>query len=229
VKIDILTIFPSIFTGFLSSSLIEKGITKNLFSITTQNIRDFSSPPHHKVDDSPYGGGAGMVMLAEPLTKAVEAVRKKSPATRTILLSPSGKKFAQEDAQRLSTLPAITFVCGRYEGIDQRFIDSSIDEELSIGDYVLMGGEVASMVIIEAITRLIPGVLGNTESTGTESFSITSAQGNKLLEAPHYTRPEEFQGKSVPSILLSGDHKKIEAWRKDEALERTKKRRPDLL
>ncbi len=168
-------------------------------------------------------------MLAEPLTKAVEAVRKKSPATRTILLSPSGKKFAQEDAQRLSTLPAITFVCGRYEGIDQRFIDSSIDEELSIGDYVLMGGEVASMVIIEAITRLIPGVLGNTESTGTESFSITSAQGNKLLEAPHYTRPEEFQGKSVPSILLSGDHKKIEAWRKDEALERTKKRRPDLL
>lgn len=229
MKIDILTIFPSIFTGFLTSSLIEKGIGKNLFSIKTHNIRDYASPPHFNVDDSPYGGGAGMVMMAEPLTKAIEAVKKSSSKTYTILLSPSGKKFTQADAARLSKLPEITLVCGRYEGVDQRFIDAQVNEELSIGDYVLMGGEVASMVIIEAVTRLIPGVLGNNESTTSESFSLQGEDGSKLLEAPHYTRPEEFKGQTVPKVLLSGDHKKIAIWRKEESLARTEARRPDLL
>jgi tRNA (guanine37-N1)-methyltransferase len=229
VKIDILTIFPSIFTGFLTSSLIEKGIGKNLFSVKAHNIRDYASPPHHNVDDSPYGGGAGMVMMAEPLTKAIEAVKKSSPKTYTILLSPSGKKFTQADASRLSKLPEITFVCGRYEGVDQRFIDAQVNEELSIGDYVLMGGEVASMVIIEAVTRLLPGVLGNNESTESESFSLQGSDGSQLLESPHYTRPEEFKGQSVPKVLLSGDHKKIAAWRKEESMARTESRRPDLL
>ncbi len=210
----------------MSSSLIEKGITRGVLSISPVDIRQYADPPHHQVDDSPYGGGAGMVMRPEPIAKAIAAAKELSPNAPVIYLSPSGKRFRQTDAKRLSTLPAVILLCGRYEGVDQRIIDRFVDEELSIGDYVLMGGEVPAMAVIEAVVRLIPGVLGNAASVMEESFSCPDQQ---LLEAPCYTRPPLFEGAGVPEELLSGNHQKIAAWRKAEALKRTKSRRPDLL
>jgi len=204
VKVFYLTIFPNFFDNFISSSLIGKAVANNLLETKVVNIRDFAEPPHYKVDDTPYGGGPGMVMKVEPIFKAVKSL----PKSHTILLSPSGKKFTQSDAVRLSKLDSLTFICGRYEGVDQRVSELLCDEELSLGEFVCMGGEAPSMVITESIVRLIPGVLGNAESLVSESYM------NQHIEAPQYTRPEVFEGKSVPKVLLSGNHEEIERWRR---------------
>jgi tRNA (guanine37-N1)-methyltransferase len=215
-KIEILTIFPDIFESFLQTSLVSKAITRGLLSVSTTDIRDFSAPPHNKVDDSPYGGGAGMVMMVEPLVKAIEAAKVRLPSARVVLLSPGGPRFTQSKAEQLSKLDSVIFVCGRYEGIDQRVIDLVIDEELSIGDFVVMGGEVPAMLVIEACLRLRPDVIHNEESTTFESFSPGLGDGS-LVEAPQYTRPEEYRGLRVPQILLSGNHKAIAEWRLEKS------------
>jgi len=219
-NVNLLTIFPEIFESFLKTSLIGKAIARGLFTPTITNIRDFSLPPHKKVDDTPYGGGAGMVMLPEPLVAAIEAVKQRDPRTWVVLLSPSGARFDQHKAQELAQRPSVTFVCGRYEGIDQRVIDLAIDEEISVGDFVVMGGEVPAMLVVEASLRLRPGVLHNAESVSHESFS-PDLDGGSLVEAPQYTRPETFRGLAVPEVLLSGNHKAIADWRLKEARERT--------
>jgi tRNA (guanine37-N1)-methyltransferase len=218
--VNLLTIFPEIFESFLKTSLIGKAIARGLLKANLTDIRDFSAPPHYKVDDSPYGGGAGMVMLPEPLVSSIESVKSKDPNTWVVLLSPSGSRFTQQKAQEIANRPSVTFVCGRYEGIDQRVIDLAIDEEISVGDFVVMGGEVPAMLIIEAALRLQPGVLHNAESTSHESFSPALAGGD-LVEAPQYTRPENFRGLSVPQVLLSGNHKAISEWRLQEARAKT--------
>jgi len=221
-NIEVLTIFPGIFDSFLKTSLVNKAIERGLLSVLTTDIRNYSSPPHHKVDDSPYGGGAGMVMLVEPLVKAIEDAKKRLPNTKVVLLSPSGPRFNQTKAIELSKAESVIFVCGRYEGIDQRAIDLAIDEELSVGDFVVMGGEVPAMLVIEACLRLQPDVIHNQDSTTFESFSPKLGDGN-LIEAPQYTRPEEYRGLKVPEVLLSGNHKAIAQWRLKESEDRTKK------
>lgn len=223
-NIEILTIFPGIFESFLKTSLVAKAITRGLLAVKTTDIRDFSSPPHHKVDDSPYGGGAGMVMMVEPLVKAIESAKERQPSARVILLSPGGPRFTQAKAKELSELDSIIFVCGRYEGIDQRAIDLAIDEELSIGDFVVMGGEVPAMLVMEASLRLRPDVIHNEESIAFESFSPALGDGSQV-ESPQYTRPEEYRGKKVPDILLSGNHKAISDWRLAESKRKTNKLR----
>lgn len=225
-QVELLTIFPEIFQSFLKTSLVGKAVTRGLFSPSLLNIRDFASPPHYKVDDSPYGGGAGMVMLVDPLVQAIRAAKARRSDARVILFAPTGKRFTQHKAIELSKLDELILVCGRYEGIDQRVIDLEIDEEISIGDFVVMGGEVPAMLFIEACLRLRPEVIHNSESTTHESFSPALGDGT-LLEAPQYTRPECYQGLSVPDILLSGNHKRIEAWRLEESKKRTARRRDD--
>lgn len=227
MKIKIISIFPEIFSGFIQASLIEKAIARGLVSIETIRLRDFADPPHFHVDDTPYGGGAGMVIKPEPLTRAIESARIGMEAPLVILLSASGRQFTQHTARELSLRRELILICGRYEGVDQRVIDLMIDQEISIGEYVLMGGEVAAMAVIEASTRLIEGVLGNPESIEHESFS--TSQAASLLEGPQYTRPAVFRDKAVPEVLLSGDHKKIVEWRSRSALERTRANRPSLL
>lgn len=222
-NVNLITIFPEIFTSFLTTSLVAKAVSRHLFKAKVINIRDLSAPPHNKVDDAPYGGGAGMVMLPEPLVKSIEAAKADDPNTWVVLLSPSGQTFTQTKAFELARRPSVTFVCGRYEGIDQRVIDLAVDEEVSVGDYVVMGGEVPAMLIIEACLRLQPGVLHNDSSTLHESFSPGLEDGT-LVEAPQYTRPEVFRGKSVPEVLLSGNHEAVAKWRLQEARQRTLKR-----
>lgn len=226
MKVTALTIFPQLLELFFSTSLIGKAAERGTISCAAVNIRDFAEPPHYKVDDTPYGGGAGMVMTPQPLLGAISHARNAAPNSRTILLSASGSRFTQASARRLSGAESLVLVCGRYEGVDQRLIDEAIDEEISIGDYVLMGGEAAAMVVIEAVVRLIPGVIGNADSPVNESFSPTMCG---LLEAPHYTRPPEWRGRNVPSVLLSGNHAEIEQWRREESERLTRSRRPDLL
>lgn len=223
MRVILLTIFPKFFDSFLSSSLIGKAIEKKILSIEVINIRDFASPPHYQVDDIPYGGGPGMVMKPEPLVAAIEEAKKRLPEAKVILLSASGRSFTQKNALDLSKLTSLILVSCRYEGVDERVIEEAVDEELSIGDFVVMGGEVPSMVILESVVRLLPGVIGNSDSVTLESFTDPN-----LLEAPQYTRPEEFRGRSVPEVLLSGNHKKIEEWRKTSAITKTRKNRPDL-
>lgn len=219
-NVNLLTIFPEIFESFLKTSLVGKAIARGLLKTTVTDIREFSAAPHYKVDDSPYGGGAGMVMLPEPLVSAIESVASQDPETWVVLLSPSGERFTQQKAQELAKRASVTFVCGRYEGIDQRVIDLAVDEEISVGDFVVMGGEVPAMLVIEAALRLQPGVLHNVESTSHESFSPELAGGD-LVEAPQYTRPESFRGLTVPAVLLSGNHKAISEWRLREARAKT--------
>jgi tRNA (guanine37-N1)-methyltransferase len=219
-NVNLLTIFPEIFESFLKTSLVGKAIARGLLSSRITNIRDFSTPPHNKVDDTPYGGGAGMVMLPEPLVSSIESVKQRDPHTWVVLLSPSGTRFDQNKALELAQRESVTFVCGRYEGIDQRVIDLAVDEEISVGDFVVMGGEVPAMLIIEASLRLRPGVLHNAESVSHESFSPDLENG-ALVEAPQYTRPENFRGLTVPEILLSGNHKLIAEWRLKEAQAKT--------
>jgi tRNA (guanine37-N1)-methyltransferase len=222
VRTLVLTIFPELFQSFLSTSLIKKAIDRGLASIDLLDIRDFSDPPHNHVDDLPYGGGAGMVMKPEPLVRAIRSGRQKLPDAEVVLLTPTGTPFTQSCAVELSNRDLI-LVCGRYEGIDQRVIDLEVDREISIGDFVVMGGEIPAMALIEATLRLVPEVIGNSESLSTESFD------HQLLEAPQYTRPPEFEGMLVPEVLLSGDHKKIAQWRVEQSKNLTQQRRPDLI
>lgn len=219
MRIDILTLFPEMFAP-LKESIIKRAVEDNKVEIVITNIRDFALPPHYKCDDEPFGGGAGMVMLCEPLFKAIESVKKDN--SKIYYMSPRGRVFNQSMAREMATYEHIILLCGHYEGIDQRVIDYFNIEELSIGDYVLTGGELPAMVVADSIIRLLPNVIRK-ESTEDESFSAN------LLEYNQYTRPAEFRGMKVPDVLLSGHHKKIEEWRKQQSLEITKKNRPDLL
>ncbi len=223
MHISLLSIFPDIFQSFLDTSLIAKAQEKNLLRFSRLNIRDFAEPPHLQVDDTPYGGGAGMVMKVEPIVRAVEQAKTELPKAKVLLLSASGPRFSQATAKRLSQEPALIFICGRYEGVDQRVSDLVVDEEISLGDYVLMGGEVAAMVVIEAVCRLIPGVIKNAESLQQESFA---AGRGESLEYPHYTRPLEFRSLPVPPVLTSGNHQEIERWRSEKSAALTAKHRP---
>jgi len=226
VRFDVLTLFPEIFPGYLSQSLLNKAIERSLTDVQVHNIRDWTTDKHHSIDDRPFGGGPGMVMMAPPVVECAEAVMKLDdrPA-HTILLTPQGRTLNQRVAEELSEYPRIMLLCGRYEGFDQRVSDILQPEELSVGDFVLNGGEVAAMIVIDTLVRLIPGVLGDERSSQEDSFS----RANRLLEFPQYTRPREYRGHEVPEVLLSGDHGKIEQWRSEQSLERTKQRRSDLL
>ncbi|MCI7401612.1 MAG: tRNA (guanosine(37)-N1)-methyltransferase TrmD [Christensenella sp.] len=221
MRIEVLTLFPEMFNS-LNVGILKKAQDNGLFSVNVTNIRDYSLDKHHKVDDTPFGGGAGMVMAPQPLHDAICSIDKEH-VCRRIYLSPKGKTLSQSKVEELSKEKNLMFVCGNYEGIDQRVIDLDIDEELSIGDYVLTGGELPAMVTINAVVRYIDGVLGNSESVNEESFS------NGLLEYPQYTHPQEFEGLKVPEVLLSGNHQNIAKWRYEKQLEITKERRPDLL
>jgi tRNA (guanine37-N1)-methyltransferase len=223
LSVEILTLFPRMVEAPLGESILGKAREKGLLSVRVTDIRDFAEGKHRVTDDVPYGGGAGMVMKPEPLVAAIEAARAREPGARVILLSPQGARFDQRKAHELSAGGPLVLVCGRYEGVDERVI-RWVDEELSIGDFVLNGGEIAALAVAEAAARLVPGVLGNELSTQSESFSAGG-----LLEGPQYTRPPEFRGLRVPEVLLSGDHKKIAQWRKEQAVARTRERRPDLL
>jgi tRNA (guanine37-N1)-methyltransferase len=221
MKIDILTLFPEMFDGPFGSSIIKRAREKGLVHINTINIRDFAYDKHRVVDDYPFGGGAGMVMKPEPIYGAVSSA-KETNTGKVILLCPQGKVFSQSIAVNLAQEKEMILICGHYEGIDERVREGLIDEEISIGDYVLTGGELPAMILVDAVSRLIPGVLGEEESFQTDSFY------DGLLEYPQYTRPREFNGMVVPDILLSGDHEKIRKWRRMQSIMRTADRRPDI-
>lgn len=229
MRIDVVTIFPGLFEPFLRESIVGIAIREGQLEVSAHDLRSWTTDKHHSVDDAPYGGGPGMVMKPEPLVAAIEDLAgPKGPErieneVRVLLLSPQGERLTQEKLLELAAEQRVVLVCGRYEGVDQRAISLAVDEEISIGDYVLSGGEIPAMALIEGISRLLPGVLGNPESVVTESF-----QGG-LLEGPQYTRPATFRGHSVPEVLLSGDHGAVERWRAEQALQRTRQRRPDLL
>lgn len=226
LRIDVVTLFPEIFSGYFSQSLLAKAIQRGLVDIRVHNLRDWSNDPkHHKVDDRPYGGGPGMLIRVEPVVECVEAIRSQDPRPGTvILLTPQGERLRQPRIESLAPTGRLILLCGRYEGFDQRVVDLLNPLELSIGDFVLNGGEVAAMVIVDATIRLIPGVLGDELSSWDDSFS----RGNRLLEFPQYTRPPEYRGNTVPEILLSGDHQKIAEWRRAQSEQRTQERRRDL-
>lgn len=225
MKIDILTLFPEMFESFQSLSILGRAVEKNILEIATYNIRDFAANKHKQADDYPYGGGAGMVMLPQPLSDALEHVLSMYPDNKppVIYLSPQGRVLTQAMARDFSKQPGLILLCGHYEGIDQRVIDKYVDIEVSIGDYVLTGGELPAMVFVDCITRLIPGVLGSPESILEESHTAG------LLEYPQYTRPQVYEGSSVPDVLLSGNHKEINKWRRLHSLKNTLIKRPDLL
>lgn len=221
MNVDVFSIFPEYFEGPLGASLLGRARELGLVGVWVHDPRDWATDRHRRVDDTPFGGGAGMVLAPEPLFAAVEAVE---PVRPLLLLSPAGERFDQGRARALATGPGFSLVCGRYEGVDQRVADHLCDGELSVGDYVVAGGEAAALVVIEAVARLVPGVMGNEESSGDESFSHAD-----LLEYPQYTRPAEFRGWDVPDVLRSGDHERIARWRRAQALRRTRERRPELL
>ena len=223
LTIDIVTLFPDFFKSPLQESLLEKAQAKGLVKIRTRNLRDWTHDRHKTADDKPFGGGAGMVMKPEPLFEAVESILGPLSGLPVILLSPQGRVFSQAIARALSAHERIALVCGRYEGVDERIRQHLVTDEISIGDYVLTGGELPALILIDAVTRLLPGALG--DPTGAQDDSHAGG----LLEYPHYTRPPEFRGERVPDILLSGDHAKIEKWRREQSLLRTLERRPDLL
>ncbi|MBS4193962.1 tRNA (guanosine(37)-N1)-methyltransferase TrmD [Lederbergia citri] len=224
MKIDILTLFPDMFSGVFGSSILKKAEEKDAVTYNVVNFRDFSNDKHRTVDDYPYGGGAGMVLKPQPIFDAVDYLKKDSKVNpRIILLCPQGATYNQKKAEELAKEDHLIFICGHYEGYDERIREYLITDEISIGDYVLTGGELGAMVVIDSVVRLLPGVLGNDESPIYDSFS------SGLLEHPHYTRPADFRGMKVPEVLLSGNHQKINEWRENESMERTKNRRPDLL
>jgi tRNA (guanine37-N1)-methyltransferase len=223
MRFDVLTLFPEMFTGPLQESIIKRAQERGLISVHLHNIRDYATGRHRITDDAPYGGGGGMVMKPEPIFAAVEAVLGDEKGVPVILLSPQGRLFTHEVARELSRYPRLVLICGRYEGVDERVREHLATDEISIGDYVLSGGELAAMVIIDAVTRLLPGALGDPGATFEDSY----AWG--LLEYPHYTRPAVFRGWAVPEVLLSGNHAAIARWRREQALRRTLERRPDLL
>jgi tRNA (guanine37-N1)-methyltransferase len=232
MQIDIITLFPRMFESVTGESMLKRAQVKGRVKITTYDLRDWTSDNHRSADDKPFGGGSGMVMKVEPVWRALKSlkllrsmkheVRSTKLSARVILLTPQGKRLDQSAVKRLAKYKRLVLICGHYEGVDER-IRSLVDEEISIGDYILTCGEIPAMVVIDAVARLQPGVLGNAESVKHESFE------HGLLEYPQYTRPAEFEGLKVPDILLSGDHKRIDAWRKKEAVKRTVKRRPDLI
>ena len=213
MKFDIITIFPQIFSSYFGESILVRAQKKSLIKIEIHNLRDFTSDKHQTVDDTPYGGGAGMVMKVGPIYKCLNKIKNKKLNTRIILFSAKGKKYTQSDAKRLSKYENLIFICGRYEGVDERVNKYLVDEEISIGEYVLTGGEIPAMILVDSISRLLPGVLGNPKSLEEESFN--SQEDN--LEYPQYTKPEKFKDWEVPRVLLSGNHKKIEGWRKEKS------------
>jgi tRNA (guanine37-N1)-methyltransferase len=221
MRIDVLTIFPGIFESPLRESLLGRAIRSGILDVRVHDIRDHAAAPHRQVDDEPFGGGPGMVMKPEPVFAAVESLGAGD--RRVLLLSPAGRRLDQALARELAAEPWLVLVCGRYEGVDERVAEGVPAEEVSIGDYVLSGGEVPALVLLEAVTRLVPGVVGREGSLARESFE------EGLLDHPHYTRPREFRGLEVPDALLSGDHRRIEEWRRAAAIEKTKRNRPDLL
>ena len=222
-RVRILTIFPEMFDSFLASSILGRAREAGLIDVRATDIRPFSKSKHHNTDDYPFGGGAGMVMMAQPIIDAMAAVRAESPSAKRIYLGPRGKRLTTSLARELAQEKELILLCGHYEGVDQRALDTCIDEEISIGDYILTGGEPAAMVLVDCVARFIPGVLGSAESPEEESFS------DGLLEYPQYTRPRSLDGMEVPEVLLNGDHARIRAWRRRESLKATLRYRPDLL
>ena len=221
MKFDIITLFPEMFSAIKEEGVIARAIKKSIISITTWQLRDFSLNKYKNVDDKSYGGGAGMVMQVQPIRDCIIEIKKKNPKTKVIYLSPQGQKLDQKLVEKLTTFDSLTMLCGRYEGVDERVIENDIDYEVSIGDYVISGGELAAMVAIDAISRRVSGVLGNKDSLK-DSFT------NNLLDYPHYTRPEFVDGNEVPEVLLSGNQAKIDAWRLEQSVKKTKQKRPDL-
>ena len=222
MKFDIITLFPEMFSAIKEEGVIARAIKSSLISINTWQLRDFSLNKYKNVDEKPYGGGAGMVMQVKPIRDCISKIKQSSPNTQVIYLSPQGKKLDQNLVEELATFESITMLCGRYEGVDERVIENDIDIEISIGDYVISGGELAAMVVIDAISRRLSGVLGN-------EVSLKDSFTDNLLDFPHYTRPEVIDGQSVPRTLLSGDQAKIDAWRLEQSIKKTKQKRPDLL
>ncbi|WP_200411143.1 tRNA (guanosine(37)-N1)-methyltransferase TrmD [Virgibacillus salexigens] len=224
MHIDVLTLFPEMFNGVLQSSILKKAQDKGKFTYQLVNFRDYTVNKHHKVDDYPYGGGAGMVLTPQPVFDAVDAIMKgKESKPRVVLMCPQGETFNQKKAEELANEEHLVFICGHYEGYDERIREYLVTDEISIGDYVLTGGELGAMVVMDSVVRLLPQVLGNDTSAPQDSYSTG------LLEHPHYTRPADFRGMKVPEVLLSGNHAKIEEWRKNQSLQRTYQRRNDLL
>lgn len=224
MKFAVLTLFPEMLDVFWNTGIIRRAVLSGLISGESVYIRDFASDRHKTCDDRPYGGGCGMVMKPEPLARALMDTKERMPGALTVLMSPQGKPFDQKTAEKMASLESLIIVCGRYEGIDERFVSDYVDEEISIGDYVLSGGEIGAMAVIDSISRLIPGVLGGgIESAELDTFSTG------LIEHAHYTRPEIFEGQKVPDVLLSGNHKEIDKWRLESSLKRTFLKRPDLL
>jgi tRNA (guanine37-N1)-methyltransferase len=223
MKFDILTLFPGMFAGPFDESIIRRARDKQLVDISLHNIRDYAVDRHQTADDAPYGGGAGMVMKVEPLAACIETVKAQNRASTVVMTSPQGRRFTHSVAAELALRPGLIIICGRYEGIDERVRDLYVEDAISLGDYVLSGGEIAAMAIVDAVTRLVPGVLGSDESAESDSFC------DGLLEYPQYTRPPEFRGLKVPEVLLSGNHELIRTWRRRESLARTRTLRPDLL
>jgi tRNA (guanine37-N1)-methyltransferase len=222
MQIDVITLFPKVVTVPLNASIMGRAQEKGALELRVHDLREHGRGKYRQVDDMPYGGGPGMVMRPEPIFAQIEAI--KTSQSRVIFMSPQGQRFDQRAAQRLSAEPHLIFLCGHYEGVDQRVVEALVDEELSIGDYVLTNGAIAAAVVVDAIVRLLPGVLGDEQSAVQESFGESG-----LLDHPHYTRPAEFRGMKVPDILLSGDHAKVAKWRQEQALDRTRANRPDLL
>ena len=226
MRLDVLTLFPEMFSGYLSQSILNKSIERGLVEIHVHNMRDWSTDKHNKIDDRPFGGGSGMILMVEPVVNCVRDVQKMAPDPGTLILTtPQGQRLCQPMVEDLAVHKRFIVLCGRYEGFDQRVIDILQPIELSIGDYILNGGEVASMVLIDSLVRMVPGVLGDELSNWDDSFS----RGNRMLEYPQYTRPREFEGHEVPDVLLGGNHGAIETWRNEQSLEKTKLRRSDLL
>jgi tRNA (guanine37-N1)-methyltransferase len=222
MRIDVLTLFPEMFQGIFDSGIMKRATEQKLVSIGVHNIRDYTHDKHHTADDYPYGGGAGMVLKPEPIFEAVESIDKKE-GTPIILLSPQGRLFTQMVAQELAQNSQLVLICGHYEGVDERVREHLASDEISIGDYVLSGGELAAMVVMESVFRLVPGVLGSEESP------LDDSHVGGLLEYPHYTRPPEYRGWEVPEVLLSGNHAQIKSWRREQAIRRTLEKRPELL
>lgn len=219
---DILTLFPRMFDSPMGESILGKAVDRGLIQVRVHNIRDWATDKHQITDDRPFGGGEGMVMKPEPIVGALDDLVESRPAPRVLLLTPQGRLFTQEIARALSAVPRLILICGRYEGVDERVGQYFADDQISVGDFVLSGGELAAMIVVDAVARLVPGVLGNAASPGRESFT------EGLLEYPQYTRPQEYRGYRVPDVLLSGHHDVIEKWRRGQALLRTRTRRPDL-
>ena len=230
MRIRIITLFPEMFDGPFGASIVSRAVRDELVEITTHQLRDYTKDRHRTVDDAPYGGGAGMVMKPAPLADAVQDLKKDAsesgqPEPHVILLSPQGRRLDQTITNELASRDSLILVCGRYEGVDERFIEAMVDEEISIGDYVISGGEPAAIVLVDALTRLIPGALGSRDSAPSDSFA-SGLEGK--LQGPVYTRPAEWDGREVPEILLSGDHARLEKWRNEQSESRTRERRPDL-